>query len=92
MGKIYYNVIVNPIEDQGEEGYCMQFTDEELEILHECTKMAKEEDISLEEILETEGYNDLLQHIYDECNIQDDDDPMWWHQVVAVDLDNPWEL
>lgn len=92
MSKKYYEVIIVPIEDQGDRDYVMQFTDKEIKILQECTKIAKDEDLSLQEILETEGYDDLLQHIYDECDIPDPDGFIMGHQVLAVDLDNPLEL
>lgn len=78
-----YGVALTSTEDDSEMTFYHKLTDEELEILRKCMAMAKEEECTLDEILETEGYAELLEKLVTNDSI------MPLNIVESVDLDNP---
>lgn len=81
--ELYYGADLVSTEDDSEMTYYHSHTDEELEILRKCMAIAKEEDYTLDEILATEGYTELLEKLVTNHSLLPLD------LVKSVDLDNP---
>lgn len=78
-----YGVTLTSTEDDSEMTFYHTLSDEELEILRECSCIAKEEHCSLDEILSSEGHDDLLEKLVEH------DTSLLLNVVESIDLENP---
>lgn len=81
--KLSYGVTLSSTEDDSEMTFYQELTNEELELLQEFSKIAKEEECNLDDILLSEGHEELVQKLIEH------DTPMPLNVIESVDLDNP---
>lgn len=78
-----YGVHLTSIGYASEMTVYTSLSEEEIKIIKECSLIANEESCSLDEILDSEGYNDLLEKLFEH------DTCLPLNSVESVDLDNP---
>lgn len=81
--RLSYGVTLVSSEDDSEMTFYRAFSDEELDILRECFRIANEEDLDLHEILESEGHEELLEKLL-QHNL-----PMILDIVESADVEHP---
>ena len=78
-----FGVTLSSTEDDSEMTFYHEFSNEEIEILRECTTIAFEEDCAMDEILSEEGHEELAERLVEHGT------PLPLNIIDSIDLDNP---